>query len=295
MIYAVTAYNYLGEHVRMELAYPEKSGFLIYNIEGIGPPKANINISEVANFDGGFFNSSRATTRNILLSLKHMGQPMVEDTRHRSYKYFPLQKPIRLVFETDRRTTEIYGYVESNEPAIFSKEQHTKISILCPRPYFQSVRNYITVFSGIDSMFEFPFSNESLTEKLIIMSQIKATTVETIWYDGDVETGVVIHIHAIGDVTNPAIYNLDTKEEIKLTTTMSYGDDIVISTVQGDRFIQKLSNGVVSNIINSAMSFDRLPDWFKLRKGHNTFAYTADYGVLNMTFNMSRHILYEGV
>lgn len=295
MIRAITVTNYLGERIRMELARPETSGFVIFNVDGIGPPKANINISEVANLDGGLFNSSRATTRNIVLSLKHLSMPLVEDVRHLSYKYFPLQKNLCLTFETDRRTIEIFGYVESNLPVIFSAQQFTQISIICPRPYFQSINNTVTVFAGIEPLFEFPFSNDSLTENLLVMSEIKQSTVETIWYHGDVETGMVINMHAIGEVVNPSVYNLDTREEIKLNITIYSGDDIIISTVQGEKSIRLLRAGVYSNILNNAVSNKKLPDWLTLSKGPNTFAYTAEKGVQYLQFYITNRVLYEGV
>lgn len=297
MIHAITATNYLGEDIRMVLPRPETSGFVIFNVEGLGPPKANINVSEVANLDGGLFNSSRATARNIVLSIKNMqvGNLLVEDTRHLTYKFFPLQKEVKITVETDRRTTEIYGHVESNTPNIFSSQQFTQISIICPRPYFQATNDNTTVFSGVEPLFEFPFSNESLTDNLLLMGDIKQSTIETIMYDGDVETGIVIHMLAAGEVINPVINNVETGEIIKLTTTMLSGDEIIISTVPGDKYIMLLRNGIYTNILNKAVTNRILPDWLTLRRGHNTFAYKADDGVENLHFSITDRPLYEGI
>lgn len=43
MIRAVTFTNYLGDSIRLDLARPEKSGFIIKSVTGLGPGKANIN------------------------------------------------------------------------------------------------------------------------------------------------------------------------------------------------------------------------------------------------------------
>ena len=48
MIKSVTVTNYLGESIKLELGFPEKSGFLIQSIDGLGPPKADIHKTEVA-------------------------------------------------------------------------------------------------------------------------------------------------------------------------------------------------------------------------------------------------------
>ena len=138
MIRAVTVTNYLGESKRFELAFPEESGFAVQSISGLGPSKADINTTEISTNDGSLYNSARVNSRNIVMSLKLMFNPQIEDTRHNSYKYFPIKKRVTLLIETDNRICETYGYVESNEPDIFSSDETTQISIVCPDPYFYS-------------------------------------------------------------------------------------------------------------------------------------------------------------
>lgn len=132
MIRAVTVTNYLGESKRFELAFPEKSGFAVQSISGLGPSKADINTTEISTNDGSLYNSARVNSRNIVMSLKLMFNPQIEDTRQDSYKYFPIKKRVTLLIETDNRICETYGYVESNEPGLFSSGETTQISIVCP-------------------------------------------------------------------------------------------------------------------------------------------------------------------
>ena len=112
---------------------------------------------------------------------------------HDSYKYFPIKKKVTLLIETDNRICETYGYVESNEPDIFSSDETTQISIVCPDPYFYSAGpdgTNTTIFYGVEPLFEFAFSNESLTESLIEFGEIKNETEQTVYYSGDAEIGV---------------------------------------------------------------------------------------------------------
>ena len=69
MIRSVTVINHLGEPLKMELGRPELSGFLIKEITGLGPPKANINSTENSTDDGSVFNSARLDARNIVLTM----------------------------------------------------------------------------------------------------------------------------------------------------------------------------------------------------------------------------------
>ena len=143
MIYGFTVENHLGESLKFTLsdANPDH-GLIVKEITGLGPVKAAINISDYATYDGGQFNSARAEKRNITITFKirgnyeeHIGA--VEYSRQLTYKYFPLKKRVHLIFDQfDHRCVDTYGYVESNEPNIFSDDEETTISILCDDPYF---------------------------------------------------------------------------------------------------------------------------------------------------------------
>lgn len=292
MIKSLTVTNFLGESIVLELGRPEKSGFIIESIEGLGPCTATINAKEQATADGAIYNSARVNSRNIVLSLKFLFAPTIEEVRQKSYKYFQIKKPLTLKVETDNRIAEIQGYVESNEPDIFSKDEGTQISIICPDPYFYSTRDNVTLFSGIEAIFEFPFSNESLTEKLLEFGRIEYATERVVRYAGDADVGVRIFIHALGDVSNITIYNTGTRETMKIFDDFVNADDIYISTVKGDKYIYRMRNGVFTNILNS---LSRDSNWFTLSKGDNIFAFTAEVGSGNLQFRIENRTVYEGV
>lgn len=302
MIKSITVTNHIGESIILELGFPEKSGFLIQAIEGLGPNKATINTVQLATNDGSFYSSARLPARNITFNLQfYNGVKSIEDIRLLSYKYFPIKKRIKLLIETDSRTCEIYGYVESNEPTIFTKQAGCFISVLCLDPYFYSMDTQITLFSGILPNFEFPFSNESLDSDLLELGQIVTKTSETVYYLGNIDAGIKMTIHFLGAATGITIYNSGTQEIMALDTTriaeiigspLAALDDIIISTVRGNKYIYHLRNGVYTNILNC---LDRDADWFHLTTGDNVFTYTADTGLTNLLFKIENQIAYEGV
>lgn len=304
MIRSITITNYLDESIELELAKPEKSGFVVKSITGLGPSQASINTTEVATNDGSVFNSSRLSSRNIVLSLVFLPNDTIETTRQLSYKYFPVKKRLTFRVNTDNRQAEVEGYVESNEPTIFSEEEGTTISIICPDPYFYSVSDLekdTTVFYGMEPKFEFPFSNESLTSNKLIMGSIQRKSENVVAYDGDAEIGITITIHAIGAASNIAIYNSRTREVMKIDTDkikkitgsgIVFGDDIIISTVRGNKSIKLQRSGKSTNILNC---LDKNTDWFQLTKGDNVFAYTADEGSSNLQFKIENRVAFEGV
>ncbi len=307
MIYSIVVTNYLGDRIKLELGKPDVSGFLIKSITGLGPAKANVNTTEVSTNDGSLFNSARLSQRNIVLDMVFINTvygESIEDLRQKSYKYFPLKKSVELTIETDNRYVKTTGYVESNEPNIFSSQEGTQISIICPDPYFYSAGedgNNVTNFYSIDPMFEFPFSNESLDEPLLVFGEIQIKTEGVITYHGDSEIGVMIYIHAIGPATNINIYNTETREVMRINTEkissltgkgIVASDDIVINTAKGEKSITLIREGVSYNILNC---LDKNTDWFTLAKGDNIFAFTADSGVTNLQFRIENKVIYEGV
>jgi hypothetical protein len=295
MIRSISVINHLNESIVLELRFPERSGFLVQGVEGLGPAKANINMTEVATNDGALYSSARTTSRNIVLDLKLLENPTIEDTRQASYRYFPIKKQIWLLVETDNRTALISGYVESNEPDIFSASETTKISIICPDPYFYSLTPGWTLFSGVQPMFEFPFDDDTF-----ILGNILLLTAQNLNYPGDADIGVRITIHALGPATDIDIYNSQSGELMKIKTSLlpgalsgiQAGDDIIISTVKGEKSIQFLRNGQYTNIINA---LDRDSTWIRLYKGDNLIEYIAATGVENLQFLVENQIAYEGV
>lgn len=307
MIYSLAVTNFLGDRIRLELGKPENTGFLIKSITGLGPVKANVNTTEVATNDGSMFNSARLSQRNIVIQMVFVNSIYgedIEEIRQKSYKYFPIKKNVELVIETDNRYVRTTGYIESNEPEIFSKQEGTQISIICPDPYFYSASedgDNVTDFYSMDPMFEFPFSNESLTEPLLVFGEIQIKTEGVITYTGDSEIGVMIYIHAIGPAEHINIYNTETREVMTIDTVklekltgrgLIAGDDIIINTLKGEKSIILVRSGVSYNILNC---LDKNTDWFTLVKGDNIFAFTADSGVTNLQFRIENKVIYEGV
>ena len=307
MIKSFTITNYLGDSIKLELGRPEKSGFLVKSVSGLGPSKANIITTEVSTNDGSLFNSARLNQRNIVFEfifVETINGESIEDVRQKSYKYFPLKKNLDLLIETDNRIVKTTGYVESNEPNIFSSKEGSQISIICPDPHFYSAGpdgNNITVLYGVESVFEFPFSNESLTDPLITFGNIHLKTENVITYKGDTEIGVTIYIHAIGEVENITIYNTGTREIMRIDTVklealtgsgIVAGDDIIIKTQKGDKSITLIREGQYINILNC---LGRETDWFTLAKGDNIFAFTAESGTTNLQFWIENKVIYEGV
>lgn len=298
MIKSVTVVNPAGDSLVLELRKPEKVGIAISSIDGIGPPEGVINIADYSSTDGGRFSSSRAEKRNITMKLLFLDSYGIEEARHLSYKFFPVKGKIELYFETSARTLKTEGFVERNEVPIFSKEEGCNVSIICPDPYFYSFDTQENLYTVVDNLFEFPYSNESLTEKLTNFANLSQINAKDIVYEGDASTGVTIHINATGDVGDIQIRNATAGEAMKISsenlrkvagTALTSGDQLIISTTKGNKYVTLVRDSTNYNVINAV---DKESDWIQVYQGENTFVID---GGENARITISNRIVYEGV
>lgn len=286
MFQSVTVTNYRGDSLELPLRWPNDAGLLLYKINGITPGEVTVNSQDYAVLDGGVFNSARMGTRTINLYFYYGFTPHIESSRHRAYRYFPAKTQVRLDFLTDERSLSIWGYVEGNDTQIFSEREEGQVTIVCPDPYFYE-KDYVSYTLGSAvSEFEFPFSNESLTEPLICFSDLGNKHLFDIGYNGDIEVGTIIRIHFNKDpssITNISIY--DINDNIKLTLNFSeiqslagitfeqYGD-IVINSVRGEKDIYYEKFGKRTSLLK-AFDVINFP-WMYLEPGSNIFAFNME-------------------
>ena len=196
MIRSLTVENHVGEQLEIDLFNPYISGMAIKRIDGLGPPKAFINSVSKMTGDGSEFVSARADYRPITLDIAYLPSPSIEDSRLKTYQFFPIKKRIKLTVKTDKRTAYTYGYVESNEPNIFDRSSGCTISIVCPDSYLydEALFNLELETSNVTPLFEFPFSNESVNAKLIRFGEISDKPIAAFDYTGDSDVGCVIRV-----------------------------------------------------------------------------------------------------
>lgn len=261
--------------------------YQVYKVTGLQPPAVAINSSVNATADGSTVNSLRANKRNIVLYMTLEGD--VEKSRIELYRYFPLKKRMTLYFKNGSRDVLIEGYVEVIECDLFKNKQIAQISLLCPQPYFKAVNDLVSYFSDISALFSFPFS---MAAEGMEISSITRNVRKSVINTGDVESGLIIDMYAVGSVVNPVIYDVFNRTHIKLMFSMLAGDRIVINSNTGAKSITLIRGGVSSNIMGSMY-----PDstWLTLGAGDNVFTYQCDSGADNLQLTFTASILYGGV
>lgn len=313
MFKSVTVTNYRGDSLELPLTWPNDAGLLISKIDGITPGNVQVNSQDFAVLDGGVYNSSRMETRNITIEF-YYGRPGmipaidnhdVETARHIAYRYFPVKTQVRLDFLTEERNLSIWGYVESNDTDIFSEHEKGQVSIVCPDPYFYEKDTVSYELGSYIPEFEFPFSNESLTEPLICFSDYGSGSIYHVEYNGDIEVGATVRIHFVEEPLIPeiTIYDISHNKYLILNfndiesdtgvTIQQYGD-IVVSSVRGEKDIYYERFGTRKSIIGAfdVMNFP----WMYLTPGENLFGFVYDDQYVNdVTITVEHRGAYGGV
>lgn len=259
----------------------ESDGLVIDKIDGLGPVKADINTTEMV-VDGDLFNTARIGKRNIVIDLIFYSESGngIEDVRQETYRLFPMKKLVYFEIETDNRTLRTKGYVEENDPEIFSNTSKTQISLICPDP---------KMYELIDQSTELDINDETEIE-----------------YEGEVEVGGYLTLTVGSAVTAPvhdgvpaftiSFANPDgDAQSIDIFTPndgFEAGDVITICTISGQKSVTWTDTADADhNVLNL---INQNPDWFVVKSGINSVRVTDSNSALtSATFD--NNICYEGV
>jgi len=258
-------------------------GFVVRDIEGLGPVKATLVSSSFANLDGEQYHTSRREVRNIILKLglePDFSSESVHDLRSELYKFFMPKTRATLTFNMFDKFSqsvldqvldlEIEGRIETFDPAIFAREPAVDISILCYNPEFRDPRQVI--FEGN--------TVEDLSETLLR-------------YKGTTETGVRFNIIPNRSLNEFTIYQRTPDNQVRIvhyTQPLQQWDELTIGSVIGAKHVTRMRNNVESSQL---FSLSPQSAWLELHPGDNhirvyaqgapipyTIEYTDKYGGL---------------
>ena len=258
------------------------TGFVIDKIDGLGPVEADVNTTEMV-IDGDSFNSARIGKRNIVLDLIFYSETGngVENVRQRSYQLFPMKKNVFIEVEADNRKVITCGYVEKNEPDIFSNASKCQVSLICPDPKMYDSENEIDEVLALNAETSIEYAGEFETGGYLELTIGTAITKPV--YDG-IPAFTISCANPDGSAQLIDIFTPNDGFEV--------GDVIKISSVAGDKSCIYTDTADADH--NALNLLSQNPDWIILKPGVNSIRVTDTNNALSSATYTSK-ICYEGV
>ena len=141
-----------------QLNFAQNSAFTVTEIQGLNPPAATINTSQVALIDGAKYNSAKLNVRtiNVAFAIEYEAAK----NRLEVFKVLKSKQPITLTYNSQYRNVFIEGYIQSINITYAAKKQIVTCAILCPSPYFNAAQEVINELENVINGFHFPFASE---------------------------------------------------------------------------------------------------------------------------------------
>lgn len=275
MISSIEVRNAQGGLLTLTLDDPS-TGFLIEDIGGLGPVKANLVSSGFAGVDGEEYQSGRREARDIVFKINLEPDYVTQSVfslRQTLYDFFMPKEEVFLTFNlTSGGASEvtINGRTETFDPDIFTAEPSVTISVRCFKPNFLDP-TLVTVNDNTVS-----------------------TTVNTaLVYPGSVETGFEFTLNVNRTLTEFSIYSTPPDGRLRtldFAAALQDLDVLKISTVSGSKGVWLTRAGIETSLL---YAISPQSDWVTLFKGTNslrayavgaaipyTIKYTSKYGGL---------------
>lgn len=165
------------------------------------------------------------------------------------------------------------------------------IQFLCPNPFWMDLykkKEEVALWQG-----DFEFILEIPDDVGIEMGHRVSNLICNVVNNGDVECGMKIQFRALATVVNPSLFNVNTREFIKINQTLESGDLLEVTTEFANKRIELVrSNGIRENVFNW---IDLDSEFLQLELGDNLFRYDAKSGIDNLEVAIYYTPLYIGV
>lgn len=286
-MYTLTVENRIGDV--LELTGKENT-YQIQQIEGLAPPNATINMTNIVGMDGAVFNSARLETREIVIYIKINGN--AELNRNALYKFFAPKTAVKLYYVNGIRNVNIEGYVSSFACDFFAEGEIAQVSILCPSPYWKDAQEIVDYISNVRPLFTFPFFiNEN---EPIPISDYTENRESVVYNYSQTETGLVIRVTFSAITHKVRIQNTTTGEYFAIWCEFTADDVLIIDTNSGHKSVTLLHDGAYYNIFPYILQGST---FIQLHLGANTFQVSADDGASddNIEVELIRRTEYAGV
>ena len=254
MIETLWITNPNGDTLELDLRSSDTDhGLLIFNMTGLGPPKATVSGTAGPGYDGIRGSFVRADARHMVLTLAVTATGADEEiAKQLIYDFFPVKETVVIGITTGAK--DVYGeaIVETNEMAEFAHTENAVIGLYFSDPYFLDL---------IETLFYVPYNVST-----------------NVHYKGETPTGIEMTV-ILGSYFSGNVVITNNRGSQSMTIDLSVfggdpGDRIYINTMINQKSII-LTHGMDGTPIDMLTYVGFGEDWIQLHPGDNSIKITV--------------------
>lgn len=255
--------------------------YVVVDFEGFDPPSASLYTSKSPNRKGSKKNGSTLEERSLIFQIKLQGD--IEANRNALYEWTATETELKIYYKNGAKSVYCEGTVTDCDVPVCTDNEIMTVAITCTDPFLKDLQEIATEISNIIKLFTFPFAIDKVGIPFSTVRENNRTNI----YNGGAETGLIIRVRALAEVSNIHLYDAnDATRTFKINMTLQKNELVVIDTERSPRTVKLTrANGRVENILRYV---GHNPTWFQLKRGHNVFAFTAsDLSSVEVTFSFT--------
>lgn len=265
----------------------------VINHKDLGVSKAAHTSFKGINQIGEYLTNSTLGSRDISLT-GYILADSAENMRIKKRELYKLLNPLDrfvLVYNNFKLDCVAESTIKFSSKTIENNDSIAKfiISAYCPNPCFVPVHETRVNLAMWKGNFHFPLAIPSTG---IIMGQRTPSTIVNVNNNGDISTGIILEFIAKGEVVNPSLFNVNTRQFIKLNKTMAAGEIIKVNTNYGEKSVVSIYGGTTENAL---MYWDLDSTFLQLDVGDNILRYDAETNLNNLEINVFYYPKFLGV
>lgn len=250
----------------------------VIEFEGFNPPAASLYTSKSPNRKGSKKNGSTLDERVLLIQIKLHGD--IEANRNALYEWTDTETELKVYYKNGIKSVYCIGTVTDCDIPLCTDNEVMTVAITCPDPYLKDLQKIATEISNLLKQFTFPFAIDTNGVPFSTIRENNRTNI----FNSGAETGAIIRIKALGEVSNISLYDANDAARIfSINMTLQENEIVEIDTERSPRTVKLIrTDGTVENILKNV---GHNPTWFQLKKGNNIFGFTAsNTGNVEVTF-----------
>lgn len=170
--------------------------------------------------------------------------------------------------------------------------QEFEVNLKCLSPFWEEERDRKEDIATWIGDWEFPCEILRDDEQSMIFGHHEESVIVDVFNSGDITTGMRVVFRALGALSNPLLFNVNTREFLKVNIDLAAGDVLTIDTNYGRKTVTLVHNGVTTNVYRY---IDVDSTFMQLDVGDNLFRYDASSGFDNLECTIYFSQKYLGV